>query len=149
MQISGSREFPTAPGSTYALLTDPEALKRAMPGLKELQAQSDTYYDAELELGVAGIKGKYKGHLELTQVVPDVGYTMVLHGEGAMGFMDATVSVALETSENGGTTLQYDGDAKVGGTVAGVGQRMLSGVAKLIIGQFFNGLQREAEALET
>lgn len=116
-----------------------------MPGLKQLYAKSDTYYDAELEIGVAGIKGKYKGHLELQDVMPAQGYRMVLHGEGTMGFMDSVVQVNLVAAESEGTDLTYEGDAKVGGTVAGVGQRMLSGVAKLIIGQFFTGLLKEAE----
>jgi len=148
MQISGSKHFPTSPQQTYSLLTNREVLMRAMPGLKSLEPKSETYYNAELEIGVAGIKGRYKGYLELQDVRPGEGYKMVLHGEGPMGFMDSTVLVSLEPASGGedGTELTYSGDAKVGGTVAGVGQRMLSGVAKLIIGQFFNGLQKEAKA---
>jgi carbon monoxide dehydrogenase subunit G len=33
----------------------------------------------------------------------------------------------------------------VGGLVAGVGQRVLGGVGKLLIGQFFKSMERELE----
>ena len=145
MQLSGSKSFPTSPAQTYALLTNPDVLMRAMPGLKSLTARSATLYEAVIEVGVAAIKGTYQGTLEMKDVTPGQGYRMVVHGEGALGFMDADVRVDLVENEASGTDLTYEGEAKVGGTVAGVGQRVLSGVAKLIINQFFNGLLKEAE----
>jgi carbon monoxide dehydrogenase subunit G len=44
-----------------------------------------------------------------------------------------------------GTALSYQGEAMVGGTVAGVGQRMLSGVATFIMNQFFGNIGKEAQ----
>ncbi|HEY7319573.1 MAG TPA: SRPBCC domain-containing protein [Candidatus Binatia bacterium] len=35
------------------------------------------------------------------------------------------------------TVLKYSTDAKVGGLIASVGQRMLNGVAKMMLDQFF------------
>ena len=42
-----------------------------------------------------------------------------------------------------GTTLTYSADAVVGGPVAGVGQRMITGVAKRMAGQFFSAIDAE------
>jgi hypothetical protein len=42
-----------------------------------------------------------------------------------------------------GTTLTYSADAVVGGPVAGVGQRMMTGVAKRMAGQFFTAIDAE------
>ncbi|MCL6452787.1 MAG: carbon monoxide dehydrogenase subunit G [Alicyclobacillus sp.] len=146
MQLEGTKAFPTDPQTTYNVLTNPEMIQRAMPGLKELTAKSETFYEAKMEVGVAGIKGSYDGTLEMLDVHPGEHYRLAVHGEGPMGFMEADVKVELRDNGNGGTDVHYEGDAKVGGTVAGVGQRVLGGVAKLIINQFFNALVKEAKA---
>ena len=43
------------------------------------------------------------------------------------------------------TLLRYAGSAEVGGVAAGVGQRVLSGVAKYLVGRFFQALQKHIE----
>lgn len=46
--------------------------------------------------------------------------------------------VAIDLEDYGGeTVLQYSTDAKVGGLIAGMGQRMIGGVAKMVVEQFF------------
>ena len=45
--------------------------------------------------------------------------------------------VTLEDVGAGTTRLEYDADAVVGGMIGGVGQRVLSGVAKKTAGEFF------------
>ena len=147
MRLEGSKAFPTAPQATYELITNPDAISRAMPGLKELRVVSENSYEARMEVGVAGIKGVYDGTLEMADIVPGESYRLLLKGEGPMGFMDADVSISLAAMEDDKTNVAYAGEAKVGGTVAGVGQRMLSGVAKLIINQFFNALVKEAKTI--
>jgi hypothetical protein len=54
----------------------------------------------------------------------------------------ATVQIGLEPVESG-TELSWSADAVVGGAVAGVGQRMLTGVAKRMAGQFFTAVEQE------
>ena len=41
------------------------------------------------------------------------------------------------------TTVKVDADGQVGGTVAGVGQRMLGGVAKMLMNQFFDCMRKQ------
>lgn len=144
MQLSGNKVFPTSPGQTFALLTNPDVIIRCMPGLKSLKPVGNNQFDAELEVGVPGIKGAYQGNLQLADINPGESYRMRVTGEGPMGFMESEVQVRLVEDEEG-TQVNYQGEAKVGGTVAGVGQRMLSGVAKLLINQFFNGVVKEAK----
>ena len=51
-----------------------------------------------------------------------------------------TIELAPDTD---GTTLTYSADAVVGGPVAGVGQRMITGVAKRMATQFFAAIDGE------
>jgi hypothetical protein len=63
-------------------------------------------------------------------------------GAGAPGQVRAKVDIRLEP-DGDGTTLTYSADAVVGGPVAGVGQRMITGVAKRMAGQFFKAIDDE------
>lgn len=146
MRVSGTKTFPTSPMKTYQLLVNPDVIVKAMPGLKSLNQVSESLYEADIEIGVAGIKGRYQGSIEMKDIVAPEKYTLVVKGEGPMGFMEAEVALALAGGEGESTIVTYDGDAKVGGTVAGVGQRVLAGVSKLMINQFFSGIEREAKA---
>ena len=66
---------------------------------------------------------------------------VVLHPQGLRcgrpGHRQRGCPHAARASAAGGTDLTYDADAVVGGTIGGVGQRMLNGVAKKMAGQFF------------
>jgi uncharacterized protein len=68
----------------------------------------------------------------------------VMHasGAGAPGNVRATVTINLSPTDEG-TALTYSADAVVGGPVAGVGQRMMTGVAKRMAGQFFKAIDDE------
>lgn len=147
MQLSGQKTVDLSPSQTYNLLTDPAVLTKCIPGVKRLTALSEDKYEADLEIGVAGIKGRYKGVIEMADVKPGDSYRLLIKGEGPMGFLEANVAIRF-VEQAKGTDIIYEGDATVGGTVAGVGQRVLSGVAKLLIGQFFNAVVKEAAAVK-
>jgi hypothetical protein len=64
-------------------------------------------------------------------------------GAGAPGNARAQVTINLEPADGGKTNLTYSADAVIGGPVAGVGQRMITGVAKRMAGQFFKAIDAE------
>jgi hypothetical protein len=70
-------------------------------------------------------------------------------GAGAPGNARATVTINLEPADGGTTTLTYSADAVIGGPVAGVGQRMITGVAKRMAGQFFTAIDNELSGTVT
>jgi hypothetical protein len=65
---------------------------------------------------------------------------MKASGAGGPGTVSTEVRVSLADAGDGSTRLSYDADAVVGGVVAGVGQRMLVGVAKKMAGEFFRSV---------
>lgn len=146
MELKGTVEVPTSTDNAFKILTTPEYLLRTMPGLKELNPTGDNQYSAVLEMGIAAIKGRYNGVVRLMDPRPGEGYTLSMEGDGPIGFINMELKVELAPSDQG-TAVKYQGEAHVGGTAAGVGQRMLSGVAKMVLNQFFNAVKKEAKAL--
>ncbi len=146
MKVDGHKRIAASREETYRMLTDPSVLVRTMPGLKALVLVEDGSYAAEMEMGVASIKGKYQGRMEIIDQVPAESYRLVMNGQGPGGFVTVTMLVSFE-SQDADTEVVYSGEAQVGGTVAGVGQRMLSGVAGYIVNQFFTSIAKEAMAI--
>jgi carbon monoxide dehydrogenase subunit G len=134
-----------APAEVYRILTDPEVLGRCTPGLKTIEPQAEGVFRVALEVGVAAVKGRYEGTFQVLSPSPPETFTLGIDVSGQSGFVRAEVPIALVAVDDG-TELRYGGEAQVGGAVAGVGQRVLGGVAKWIVGQFFGALAREAAA---
>ena len=71
---------------------------------------------------------------------------MAVEGSGGPGFLRGEAVMTLSDGADGGTTISYTADVQVGGLIAGVGQRMLGGVSKMMADQFFT---RMTELLAT
>jgi carbon monoxide dehydrogenase subunit G len=146
MKLEGTFRFDTGLEQVWNALNDAEVLSRATPGCKEFTAAGEDRYNAVLEMGVAGIKGKYKGQVAITDRQAPTHYRLIIEGKGAPGFVKASMNFDLTAVGTSGTDLSYSGDAQVGGLVAGVGQRILGGVAKMILDQFFKTINEAAVA---
>ena len=147
MQLKGQKSIEASPEVCFRLLTDPAVLVRTMPGLKRMEPMGDGTYQADMEMGVAAIRGRYSGTLAMQDIVPNTSYRMVMDGQGPGGFVNVNLSVQFVPQE-ASCNVVYEGEAKVGGTVAGVGQRMLSGVATFIMNQFFGNVAKEAREVQ-
>lgn len=140
MKVEGSYQFPAPPQQVWDMLQDPESLRSCIPGCESLTETTPDHYDATLKVGVASIRGTYKSKVAITDKDEPNAYTLQVEGSGGPGFVRGTARITL-TPEGEGTRVGVEGDGQVGGTVAGVGQRMLGGVAKMLMNQFFDCLK--------
>jgi len=146
MKISGSHDVAAPREQVWAALIDPAVLARTLPGCLSLERTGDDEYRVTLEAGVASIRGVYSGRVALADHAPPGAYTLRAQGQGGPGTVDATAAVTLTEIPDGGTRIAYDADAVVGGTIGGVGQRVLAGVAKRTAGQFFSAVEADLAA---
>ena len=77
----------------------------------------------------------------------DMWDRIVVQGKGAMGFAKGAADFELE-EKDGGTLIKYSGEMHIGGTIAGVGQRMIEGAAKMMASQFFAKLEAKVTGPE-
>ncbi|MGH7320364.1 MAG: SRPBCC family protein [Candidatus Rokuibacteriota bacterium] len=144
MKIEGSYDLPAPRDQVWQALQDPAQLATAMPGCETLEATGPGEYRATMKVGVAAVKGTFEGKVRLSDQEPPHRYRMAVEGSGGPGFLRG--AAALELSEvAGGTRVAYSADLQVGGLIAGVGQRMLGGVAKMLLDQFFSRVAQQLE----
>src|SRR4051794_9703989 len=162
VNLDGSAVLHGSPDEVWAVITDPAVLARTIPGCESLEQVGADEYRMNVSVGVGAIRGTYAGEGRLAgqggpraYAMPAPGgevrladqrrptsYVMHASGAGAPGQVRATVTINLEP-DGEGTALSYSADAVIGGPVAGVGQRMITGVAKRMAGQFFQAIDQE------
>jgi carbon monoxide dehydrogenase subunit G len=142
VNLDGSAVLHAEPEKVWSVITDPAVLARTIPGCETLERVGEDSYRMDVSVGVGAIRGTYAGEVHLTDQERPTSYVMHASGAGAPGQVRATVTISLAPSADG-TTLTYSADAVVGGPVAGVGQRMISGVAKRMAAQFFTAIDAE------
>jgi len=140
MKVNGTATLNATADRVWAALNDPAVLVRTIPGCEQLEAVGPDSYRMTITAGVASIKGTYLGDVQLTDPQPPNAFTLKASGAGAPGTVSADVRVTLDDRGDGTTLLSYAADAVVGGPVGGVGQRVLSGVAKRTAGEFFQAV---------
>ncbi|MFF3668952.1 SRPBCC family protein [Microtetraspora malaysiensis] len=140
MKITGSAVLGVERGRVWTALRDPGVLVCTIPGCERLEAVGDDVYKMTVNAGVASIKGLYQGEVALSDPHEPERFVLRARGQGAPGTVDATVRISLSEVE-GGTRVDYDAEAVVGGMIGGVGQRMLGSVAKKTAGEFFTAVE--------
>jgi carbon monoxide dehydrogenase subunit G len=143
VNLDGSAVLHAAPDRVWSVLTDPAVLARTIPGCLALERVGEDSYRMDVSVGVGAVKGTYAGEVHLTDQQRPTSYVMHASGAGAPGQVRATVTIELTPDGDSATVLTYSADAVVGGPVAGVGQRMITGVAKRLAGQFFSAIDAE------
>ena len=141
MKIEGKHKFGASQEKVWEVLTGPATLEKAIPGCDKLTEQEPGKYDLVLKIGISVVKGTYSGKAEVADPEPPRRYRLIMEGSGTPGFVKGEADIEL--SEEGEKTLvTYHGEGQVGGLIAGVGQRLIGGVAKMLLGQFFKNMEK-------
>lgn len=94
-----------------------------------------------MKVGVAAFKGTYSGKVTVAVVEAPQRYRLQVEGKGTGGFVRGDAVLTLH--EQGTHTLvEVQGQVSLGGLIAGVGQRVAGGVARLLMDNFFACLQK-------
>lgn len=136
---SDSVFFAAAPSAVWDTLLDPNKMANAIPGCESLSADGKNAYRGKLRIGVGPVRGVFDAAVRLSEL--QVHESLRMQGQlvGPLGSSQGSARIRL-VAEGAGTRLFYDYQIHLGGKVAAVGGRMLSGAAKVLITQFLKGL---------
>jgi carbon monoxide dehydrogenase subunit G len=148
VKVAGSYTINAPRAQLWQSLNDPAFLKVCLPGCESLEAIGPDRYQATLTVGIAVVKGKYTGSVTLSEKEPPERFKMQVDGKGTGGFMQGTGLLELAEDPQG-TKVTYQGDVQVGGPIASIGQRLLDGAAKMMVGHFFTAVNTQLAAIPT
>ena len=144
LRINYNHDFEHTRETIWDFLQDEDVLKKTLPGCRTFEEIEDNLYNAELGLDIGPVKGSFEGEVRLSEQQEPESYRLLLKGKGKPGEVNADALITLK--ENGdGTIVSCEADVQVTGVLAGVGQRVMGSVAKLILGRFFKAVAKEMD----
>ncbi len=144
MEISGDHKFSAPRDAVWKAMLDPKALQASMPGCERFEEVGPNSYDLTIKVGIAAIKGTYTGNVKVADPLEGESYRLVVTGSGKPGSVQGDAKLSL-SDDGAGTLVKYTGDVKAQGAIARLGSRLLGGAAKLMIGQFMKGMEKQVE----
>ncbi|TYB83086.1 CoxG family protein [Maritimibacter fusiformis] len=145
MELTGTTLIAADRETVWTHLNSPETLAACIPGCQELTGSPDGGFEAVVKQKVGPVSATFKGQVTLTDVVAPESYTINGEGKGGVaGFAKGAAKVRLTETEDG-TELTYEVEARVGGKLAQLGNRIIHGFARKTVDAFFERFRAEVE----
>lgn len=145
MEIRGEQNLTHPRETVWEALIDPEVLGACVPGCRSFDRVSENHYRAAMQAEVGPVRAKFSVEIRITDPDPPRAYRLEGSAKAPVGFGRGHADVLLEEDGQGGTRLSYKAKLQLGGKLAQVGSRLLSGITRKIAAHFF---QRLAEILD-
>jgi carbon monoxide dehydrogenase subunit G len=144
MNLNGTFTFNGPRVKVWELLQDPAVLAKALPGTERLVLVGEDRFEGTMKVSVGPVTAaKFDVTVALKDKLPPQRFAMQIDSKGPVGYTRGTATVDLQEQPDGTTLMQYSSDVQVGGRIAAVGQRLLESVAKMMMKQALDALERE------
>jgi len=142
MNLADTRTIAAPRAAVWAAILDPDVLKACIPGCQEMTGSVADGFEAVVVQKVGPVKATFKGQVEISDIVDGESLTLTGQGKGGpAGFAKGAANVSFADTDDGGTLLTYDVEAKVGGKLAQLGSRIIDGFTRKLADQFFERFQ--------
>ena len=145
MKIQGAYHIEADPERVWQGLMSPELLARCIPGCQQLEQTGDGSYAVKLKAGIGAVSGTYTGTVRIYDIDEPRSFRMSGEGKRAGSSASGTGLITFRP-KNGGTRLDVEGEAKVTGIIARVGQRLIGSASRVLMDQFFNSAKSSLES---
>ena len=136
MKLIGSYKLKAKKKIVWESLNDANILKQCIPGCKSFNKESNTVFTATATNQIGPMNAPFSGTITLSNIQENKSYTISGKGQSSIGFADGSADVKL-VEDNGIITLNYEVNVNVGGKIAQLGSRLISGVTQKMADYFF------------
>jgi len=143
MQLAGKHIINATASKIWSMLMDPKTLAKIVPGISSLEKNGENSFISTLSIKMGPVSGSFTGNLQMEDIQDQKGFTLKVQQNSKIGNANAAIKIDLSPLEDSKTEVAFDGDAKLSGLLAGMGQRVLGGVANTMTKQFFTNLEKE------
>ncbi len=134
MKVRGSRTLEAPRDAVFAAILDPESLLGVIPGCRSVERVDETEYHATIALRLPGMVGTWRTVVRVVDTDPPSSGEIEGELTGALGTITGRATFRLADSD-GGTTVDYEGSAVIGGPLARLDSRFVEGLAGSLVGQ--------------
>lgn len=143
MQLTGNHTINASPARVWALLMDTDTLARIVPGVQKLERIAGNSFKSTLGVKLGPVSASFNGNLEMEDIQEEKGFTLKVQQNSKVGNASAAIKIDLKPVTEDQTEVAFDGDVKLSGMLASMGQRVIGGVANTLSKQFFTNMEKE------
>ena len=146
MHFEGTFSVKAPREKVFDFLLDPEALSECLPDLQKLEVKSADEYKAVVRAGVSFVKGDFALNFRVPEKDRPSHAKLVANGTGIGSTVDLEAVMDLAEDDSGTTSMSWRAEARIGGRIASVGQRLIGGQAEKIVHNLFGSIQAKLES---
>ena len=146
MKFAGTVDIAAPRDRVWEFVIDPNQVGSCGPGVESIEVLDATHFKATAKVGIGFISARFVVTMEMADLTPPDRAVIKAHGQAPGSAVDATAEMRLSDSANGGTTMDWNADVTISGTMASVGARLIEGTANKMIGQTFDCMRTKLEA---
>jgi 2-furoyl-CoA dehydrogenase large subunit len=147
LSTSGEVSVAAAPDDIFAVVMDAQRLKHVIPGCESIEKTStnpdQVIYKCRSVIRIGVVKAGFDVVMQIYDIQAPTRFSLKGHGSSPLGNLVGSGVVSLVRVEDK-TLLSYRYQVAVSGKLAAVGSRLLEGSSRLVLGQFFKALSRQA-----
>jgi hypothetical protein len=141
MKIAGQSTLDAAVESIWPLIFDSRTLLELLPGCERVEQVAPDEYRGRMTQRIPAIAGTYETWVKVLKYEAPSFCQIQGEATGSGGSVRGEASFTLQPDARQ-TRIEYEGDAQIGGPLAGMNPRFVEGVALMLIRQ---GLARLPE----
>ena len=145
MEFSGDVTIHAPREKVYAFLTDPHQVTQCAPGLQSVEVIDEDHFKCTVKAGVGMIKGTFNFDIEFKQRDEPSHATIVASGKMPGSAVSMTSTMDLAEDGEASTVMHWESQVRVSGTIAGVGARLMGGVADRMTKDIFDCIKSKLE----
>ena len=146
MKFSGSVSINAPRDRVWAFVNDPNQVGQCGPGVESIEIVDDTHFKATAKVGIGFISARFVVQMEIADQTPPDRAVIKAHGQAPGSAVDATAEMNLTGAPEGPTTMDWNADVALSGTMASLGSRLIEGTATKMIGQTFDCMRTKLES---
>jgi uncharacterized protein len=146
MKFAGTVDIAAPRDKVWAFVIDPNQVGQCGPGVESIDVIDDTHFKATAKVGIGFINARFVVNMEMAELTPPDQAIIKAHGQAPGSAVDATAQMTLSDGPNGGTTMDWNADVTISGSLASLGARLIEGTANKMIGQTFDCMKSKLEA---
>jgi carbon monoxide dehydrogenase subunit G len=143
LHLEGKHQFNATPTQVWSILMDPDTLAKITPGITQLVPQDKGNFHSVADIKIGPVRGSFAGKVQLQEINEPSSFSLHVEQDSKIGNVNANIRFKIDEISEGLTKIHFAGDAILSGLIARTGQRILSGVSRTLISQFFQALEKE------
>ncbi len=122
---------------------DTDILAKVVPGISRLEKTGDNTFKSILEIKLGPVNSSFTGSLQMEDITEEKGFVLKLMQNSKIGNASGAIKINLLPVDDEKTEITFDGDVKLSGLLAGMGQRVIGSVSNTLTKKFFANLEQE------